>query len=327
VRFDLKDFQIKAVADLIAECRSARREVLDNRQQAIVLSSPTGSGKTVIVTDLLEKLWSGFEGNFEDKQAIFLWLSDQPELNEQSRKKIEAASEVFLRSRLVTIDTDFDRIASDNPNGLTLEETVARLVETRSSLTINLPEKDPKYRTPSADEFARELTEAEDRMASRLASAGDPRRLVRRGREHGCRRAAVQRVEQLDDLGRGPGAADRHDPVVSAAARELGSLERVGLALAGLLAQRRVRLRHEPRRAATDHRDPLARGGQTRCAGRLGCLTPAVRLAGDLDLDVRHESPFTACLCADALGSWHFRAPFCVEDRRGRNHSPPSAQR
>jgi type III restriction enzyme len=109
VRFELKDFQTKAVADLIAECRSARREVLDNRPQAIVLSSPTGSGKTVIVTDLLEKLWSGFEGNIEDKQAVFLWLSDQPELNEQSRKKIEAASDVFPSSRLVTVDTDFDQ--------------------------------------------------------------------------------------------------------------------------------------------------------------------------------------------------------------------------
>jgi type III restriction enzyme len=109
VRFELKDFQKDAVKALLAECRSARREVADNRPQAIVLSSPTGSGKTVIVTDLLEKLWSGYEGNLEDKLAIFLWLSDQPELNEQSRMKIEAASDVFPPSRLVTIDTDFDQ--------------------------------------------------------------------------------------------------------------------------------------------------------------------------------------------------------------------------
>jgi type III restriction enzyme len=109
VRFELKDFQTDAVSALLAECRSARREVMDNRPQAIVLSSPTGSGKTVIVTDLLEKLWNGYEGNVADKRAIFLWLSDQPELNEQSRMKIDAASEVFLPSRLVPIDTDFDQ--------------------------------------------------------------------------------------------------------------------------------------------------------------------------------------------------------------------------
>lgn len=109
MRFELKDFQTDAVRALLAECRSARREVADNRPQAIVLSSPTGSGKTVIITDLLEKLWCGYEGNLEDKRAIFLWLSDQPELNEQSRMKIEAASDVFPPSRLVTIDTDFDQ--------------------------------------------------------------------------------------------------------------------------------------------------------------------------------------------------------------------------
>ena len=50
------------------------------------------------------------------------------------------------------------------------------------------------------------------------------------------------------------------DPVVAAAERELGGLEGVGLAVAGLFAQGRVRLGHEPGGAAADDRDPLAAG-------------------------------------------------------------------
>ena len=44
-----------------------------------------------------------------DPNAIFLWLSDSPELNLQSKDKIEAASDIFPRSQLVIIDNDFDR--------------------------------------------------------------------------------------------------------------------------------------------------------------------------------------------------------------------------
>ena len=74
-----------------------------------MLSSPTGSGKTVILTLLMERLWKGHESIAPDPNAIFLWISDSPELNIQSKEKIEAASDIFPRSQLVIIDTDFDR--------------------------------------------------------------------------------------------------------------------------------------------------------------------------------------------------------------------------
>ena len=109
MRFDLKDFQEGAVADLLREVESAGREAADGRPQAVILSSPTGSGKTIVITALMEKVWRGHEGGEGDKDAVFLWLSDSPELNEQSRMKIEAASDVFPPSRLVTIDVTFDR--------------------------------------------------------------------------------------------------------------------------------------------------------------------------------------------------------------------------
>lgn len=107
MRIEPKDFQDDAVLRLIEEIESARREIDRGRLQAVVLSSPTGSGKTVIMTLLMERLWAGHESIVPDPNAIFLWISDSPELNIQSKEKIEAASDIFPRSRLVVIENDF----------------------------------------------------------------------------------------------------------------------------------------------------------------------------------------------------------------------------
>ena len=61
------------------------------------------------MTLLMERLWAGHESIEPDPDAIFLWISDSPELNIQSKEKIEAASDIFPASRLVVIDNDFNR--------------------------------------------------------------------------------------------------------------------------------------------------------------------------------------------------------------------------
>src|SRR5208282_5050365 len=109
MRIEPKDFQDNAVLRLTEEIELARREIDRRRPQAVVLSSPTGSGKTVIMTLLMERLWAGHESIAPDPNATFLWISDSPELNIQSKEKIEAASDVFPSSRLRIIDNDFDR--------------------------------------------------------------------------------------------------------------------------------------------------------------------------------------------------------------------------
>ncbi len=108
MRIEPKDFQEDAVLRLTEEVGSARIEIDRGRLQAIVLSSPTGSGKTVIVTLLMERIWVGHESTLADPEAIFLWLSDSPELNIQSAEKIVSASDIFRHSQLVMVDTDFD---------------------------------------------------------------------------------------------------------------------------------------------------------------------------------------------------------------------------
>jgi type III restriction enzyme len=116
MRIEPKDFQNTAVLRLTEEVEAARREIDRGRQQAIVLSSPTGSGKTVIMTLLMERLWAGHESIAPDSDAIFLWISDSPELNIQSKEKIEAASDIFPRSRMTIIENNFnqERFASGN---------------------------------------------------------------------------------------------------------------------------------------------------------------------------------------------------------------------
>jgi len=106
MRIEPKDFQEDAVLLLTEEIESAQREIDRGRASGRAVLA-TGSGKTVIMTMLMERLWAGHESIAADPEAIFLWLSDSPELNIQSKEKIEAAR-TFSRSRLVIVDTDFD---------------------------------------------------------------------------------------------------------------------------------------------------------------------------------------------------------------------------
>ncbi len=114
MRYTLKDFQVKAADDLMANLEIARFGAAKRKPQAVVLSSPTGSGKTVIVTEMIERILRGYDGSAADTRAVFLWLSDSPELNEQSKNKIEDASDVIPVHRLETIEYPFnvDRLAS-----------------------------------------------------------------------------------------------------------------------------------------------------------------------------------------------------------------------
>jgi type III restriction enzyme len=110
MKLTLKDFQDLAGDDVYRQARSARREVEEGGgEQALVLSSPTGSGKTMIATSLMERVVQGDDEHLPDEEATFLWLTDQPDLNEQSRRKIRDASSVFVVDDLITIDSSFDQ--------------------------------------------------------------------------------------------------------------------------------------------------------------------------------------------------------------------------
>jgi type III restriction enzyme len=107
MRITLKDFQTNAVAKALLHLHSARRDAPDT-DQAVVLSAPTGSGKTVIATSLIETVLFGSDAAPGDPAAVFLWITDLPELNEQTKRKMISTSSKLGPDKLVVIESDFD---------------------------------------------------------------------------------------------------------------------------------------------------------------------------------------------------------------------------
>lgn len=109
MKIELKPFQEKAAHEMRKHIESAWYESQRGHAQAIILSSPTGSGKTATVTALMEWIYQGYDAYPPDRQAVFLWLSDSPELNQQTREKIQSQSSVFFEHDLVTIEPPFSQ--------------------------------------------------------------------------------------------------------------------------------------------------------------------------------------------------------------------------
>lgn len=87
MRIELKDFQSRAVSTLSSKLGSMRRRYeQDGETSSICLASPTGSGKTVMCAATIEALFFGDDdlGLSPDENAVVLWLSDSPSLNEQT---------------------------------------------------------------------------------------------------------------------------------------------------------------------------------------------------------------------------------------------------
>lgn len=108
MRLQLKPFQVDAVEKLVLGGRRAARDARTGELQALLLASPTGSGKTVIATAAIEAILEGDDTYSPNPDATFLWITDQPELNEQTRRKMLSSSTVLGPAQLVTIDATLD---------------------------------------------------------------------------------------------------------------------------------------------------------------------------------------------------------------------------
>lgn len=109
MRDTLFPFQETALADLHKKIRNAHLMWSEDNPQIISFSAPTGAGKTIIMTTLFEELFFGTADELADPDAIIVWLSDSPQLNEQTRLKIEGKSDKIRIGDLVTIDSTFSR--------------------------------------------------------------------------------------------------------------------------------------------------------------------------------------------------------------------------
>ena len=104
----LFDFQDDALAELRTKLTAARSVATTDNPQSVSFSAPTGAGKTIVMTALFENIFFGEAGFDAQADAVILWLSDMPELNEQTRLKIESQSDRIRVRQLVIIDASFD---------------------------------------------------------------------------------------------------------------------------------------------------------------------------------------------------------------------------
>ena len=107
MKLSLKDFQVDYVAELRDQLDTVR-SVAEKRPAAALLNAPTGSGKTLMATALIDELLGGDENTPGDPRLTFLWLTDQPELNKQTYDKMLATSSVLLPGQLVVVDAALD---------------------------------------------------------------------------------------------------------------------------------------------------------------------------------------------------------------------------
>lgn len=119
MRFTLKEYQDAAVRSILARLDDARDDYRrKNRKVAFALSAITGAGKTVMASAVFEALFDGSEdfATEGDPSAVVLWVTDDPNLNEQTRYRIMEASDRLDSSRVKIIGDKFNAEKLDPGN-------------------------------------------------------------------------------------------------------------------------------------------------------------------------------------------------------------------
>lgn len=111
MRVELFPFQKKALADIRMKTAEAMGSYhRTHAPQVVSFTAPTGAGKTIIMSALIEDILFGDEQYVEQPDAIIVWLSDSPQLNEQSKQKIDSKADKVRLSQCVTVTEDsFDK--------------------------------------------------------------------------------------------------------------------------------------------------------------------------------------------------------------------------
>ena len=110
MRYDLFDYQREAAVNVLKRLDAARDlwGTHDTRS-SFALSAVTGSGKTVIAAAVIEAMVHGSAdlAADPDPRAAFLWVTDDPALNRQTRKRMIEASDLLHPNQLIVVDNDF----------------------------------------------------------------------------------------------------------------------------------------------------------------------------------------------------------------------------
>ena len=111
MRVELFPFQKRALADIRMKTAEAMGSYhRTHAPQVVSFTAPTGAGKTIIMSAMIESILFGDEQYMEQPDAIIVWLSDSPQLNEQSKMKIDSKADKIRLSQCVTVAEDsFDK--------------------------------------------------------------------------------------------------------------------------------------------------------------------------------------------------------------------------
>ena len=110
MRYELRDYQRDAASEILKRLTRARRDWReDGDRTSFALSAITGSGKTVIATAVIEALLYGSTdlGTQRDPKVTFLWITDDPALNRQTKARMLDASELLNNWQLREVDEAF----------------------------------------------------------------------------------------------------------------------------------------------------------------------------------------------------------------------------
>lgn len=93
MKFTLEPYQSSAVESVLTNLAKARDGYLDDGERtAVGLTAPTGAGKTVIATAVLEGIYKGTSIRAANPNMTVLWITDDRALNAQTIAKITQAS-------------------------------------------------------------------------------------------------------------------------------------------------------------------------------------------------------------------------------------------
>lgn len=111
MRVELFPFQKRALADIRMKTAEAMGSYhRTHAPQVVSFTAPTGAGKTIIMSAMIESILFGDEQYMEQPDAIIVWLSDSPQLNEQSKQKIDSKADKIKLSQCVTVSEEsFDK--------------------------------------------------------------------------------------------------------------------------------------------------------------------------------------------------------------------------
>lgn len=116
MRVELFPFQKRALADIRMKTAEAMGSYhRTHAPQVVSFTAPTGAGKTIIMASLIESIFFGDEKYEEQQNSIIIWLSDSPQLNEQSKIKIDTKADKIRLSQCITVSEDsFDKELFDD---------------------------------------------------------------------------------------------------------------------------------------------------------------------------------------------------------------------